>query len=99
MILGSIQEILTDIGTMMRRERLQQNLSQRTVADRSGLSLTAVKHLEEGSGVSLASFVSICRTLGKDEWILTLGPSQEVSILDVAKRGNKPRLRAAKSKR
>jgi len=97
MIIGTIDSILADIGTMLRRERLQQNLGQQTVADRSGISLTAVKNLEAGKDASLSTFIRVCRTLGKDEWIMTLGPMHAVSISDYAKRGNKPRLRAAKS--
>ena len=97
MILGSRDEILADVGSMLRRERLQLNLSQQTVADRSGVSLTAVKNLERGKDASLSTFIQVCRTLGKDEWILTLGPANEVSITDYARRGNRPRLRAAKS--
>jgi len=83
---------------MLRRERLQQNLGQQVVADRSGISLTAVKNLESGKDASLSTFVRVCRTLGKDDWIMTLGPAHAVSIADYAKRGNKPRVRAAKSK-
>lgn len=99
MIIGTIDSILLDIGTMLRRERLQHNLSQQTVAERSGLSLTAVKNLELGKDASLSTFVQVCRTLGKDEWILSLGPANAVSIQDYVKRGNRPRLRAAKNER
>lgn len=98
MVIGSIQSILADVGSMLRHERLQQNLSQQTVADRSGLSITAVKNLEFGKDASLSTFIQVCRTLRKDEWLLTLGPSNAVSITDYAKRGNRPRLRAAKVK-
>jgi len=83
---------------MLRRERLQSNLSQQTVAERSGISISAVKNLEAGKDASLSTFIQVCRTLGKDDWILSLGPANEVSITDYAKRGNRPRLRAAKSK-
>lgn len=99
MIIGTIESILADIASMLRRERLQRNLSQQTVAERSGLSLTAVKNLELGKDASLSTFIQVCRTLEKDEWILTLGPPNAVSITDFAKRGNHPRLRAAKNKR
>jgi len=98
MIIGSVESILADIGSMLRRERLQRNLSQQTVAERSGISLTAVKNLEAGKDASLSTFIPVCRTLGKDEWILTLGPANAVSISDYVKRGNRPRIRAAKSK-
>lgn len=98
MIIGSVESILSDVASMLRHERLQQNLSQQVVADRSGISLTAVKNLESGKDSSLSTFIQVCRTLGKDEWILSLGPANAVSIRDYARRGNSPRQRAAKSK-
>jgi len=98
MVVGTVESILADIGSMLRHERLQHNLSQQTVADRSGISLTAVKNLEAGKDASLSTFIPVCRTLGKDEWIMSLGPANAVSIADYAKRGNRPRLRAAKTK-
>lgn len=99
MIIGTIDSILADVASMLRRERLHLNLSRQTVADRSGLSLTAVKNLESGKDSALSTFIQVCRTLGKDEWLLTLGPANAVSITDYAKRGNRPRLRAAKAKK
>lgn len=98
MVLGSIETILMDVASMLRRERLQCNLSQQTVAERSGISISAVKNLESGKDASLSTFIQVCRTLGKDDWIMSLGPANEVSIADYAKRGNRPRLRAAKTK-
>lgn len=98
MVLGSIETILMDVAFMLRRERLQCNLSQQTVAERSGISISAVKNLESGKDASLSTFIQVCRTLGKDDWIMSLGPANEVSIADYAKRGNRPRLRAAKTK-
>jgi len=97
-VLGSIETILMDVAFMLRRERLQCNLSQQTVAERSGISISAVKNLESGKDASLSTFIQVCRTLGKDDWIMSLGPANEVSITDYARRGNRPRLRAAKTR-
>jgi len=98
MVIGTTQSILADVASMLRRERLQRNLSQQTVADRSGISISAVKNLEAGKDASLSTFIQVCRTLGKDDWLMTLGPANAVSITDYAKRGNRPRIRAAKTK-
>lgn len=96
MVLGKIDDLLVDIGTMLKRERLYRNLTQKTVAERSGISESALKNLEGGHGASLTTFIQVCRTLGKDEWIMRLGPADAVSIRDYAKRGNHPRLRASR---
>ena len=100
MVLGKIEDLLVDIGSMLKRERLYRNLSQKkTVSERSGISESALKNLECGRGASLTTFVQVCRTLGKDEWIMRLGPPDEVSIKDYAKRGGRPRLRASATRK
>ena len=99
MVLGRIEDLLIDIGSMLKRERLYRNLSQKVVSERSGISESALKNLEGGKGASLTTFIQVCRTLGKDEWILRLGPADAVSIQDFAKRGGRPRLRASTPKK
>ena len=97
MVLGKIEDLLVDIGSMLKRERLYRNLSQKVVSERSGISESALKNLEGGRGASLTTFIQVCRTLGKDEWIMRLGPADAVSIRDYAKRGGQPRQRASSS--
>lgn len=99
MVLGKIEDLLIDIGSMLKRERLYQNLSQKTVSERSGISESALKNLEAGRGASLSTFIQVCRTLGKDEWIMRLGPTDAVSVEDYAQRGGRPRVRAASSRK
>jgi len=84
MLIGSKEEILKRIGVALRKHRLRQNLPQNVLAERSGLSLTAVKRLENGSGATLGSFVQICRTLHQDGWIDALEPKDEVSPIALA---------------
>ena len=98
MILGKVEDLLVDIGLMLKRERLYRNLSQKVVSMRSGISESALKNLEGGKGASLTTFIQVCRTLGKDEWIMRLGPPDAVSVKDYAKRGSRPRLRASATK-
>ena len=99
MVLGKIEDLLIDIGSMLKRERLNQNLSQKTVSERSGISESALKNLEAGRGASLSTFIQVCRTIGKDEWIMRLGPTDAVSVEDYAKRGGRPRVRASSSRK
>ena len=99
MVLGKIEDLLTDIGSMLKRERLYRNLSQKVVSERSGISESALKNLEGGRGASLPTFIQVCRTLGKDEWIMRLGPADAVSVRAYAKRGNRPRLRASAARK
>lgn len=69
MVFGSRYELLARLGEAVKRKRLGMNVTQKTLADRSGVSVSAVKHIEAGCGATLGSFVLVCRTLGKDGWI------------------------------
>lgn len=94
MIFLTRQEWMDKLGENLRARRLHENISQQTLAERSGLSLKAVKNLESGKGASVASLVSACRTLGAVAWIDALAPADEPSPLEIAKLG-RPRRRAA----
>lgn len=93
MIFMTRDEWMKRIGENLRARRLRENLSQQTLAERSDVSLNAVKNLESGRGASVHSLVSVCRTLGAVGWIDSLAPASETSPLEIAKRG-RMRLRA-----
>ena len=99
MVKGTKYEILKRIGNSMRGHRLQANITQQMLAERSGVSLNAIRHLESGAGVSLGTFVQACRILGKDRWIFDLEPKDEPSPIQLAealsrKKRVKKRMRA-----
>ena len=84
MTIGTREAILQRIGVAIREHRLRKNITQRMLAERSGISLTAVKHLERGVGATLGSFVQTCRTLGIDGWIAEIEPHDELSPIAYA---------------
>ena len=96
----TIEMILSQVGENIRQLRLSRDLTQQMLAERSGVSAKAVRNLEGGSGVSLRSFLSICRLLGKLDWIKTLPPPMGgMSPLAMMKRLERPqRLRASSVK-
>lgn len=98
MIYGNKDEILKDVGARMRTRRLRLNLLRSEVAARSGVSEGTVKNFENGKGISLWGFISLCRTLGHDSWIYDLEPE---SVSDYADRIRpvKRRIRAAQGKK
>ena len=96
----SIDILLGQVGEAVRQLRLQRNLMQQTLADRSGVSIKAVRNLESGSGVALRSFLAICRTLGKTDWIQTLPPPMGgMSPIAMMKHLDRPQRRRASSTR
>lgn len=57
-------QILASIGKRMRMARLKQNITQNSVAESSGVSLSSVKKMEKGEIGSFDTFVRVLRTLG-----------------------------------
>jgi len=92
----SNERLVREIGKYLHATRMQKSLPQRVLAERSGVSVTAVKHLENGAGATLMTFVAVCRTLGKTGWIAELAPRGEVSPIAIMDRttSEKPRQRA-----
>ena len=102
MVYRTKEEILSRVGGALKTCRLQQNISQQVLAERSGVSLNAVKNLETGSGATLGTFILVCRTLGKDGWIDALTRTNEelspIAYLEALRKANR-RIRERASKR
>jgi len=84
MVIGDKSSILKRIGAAIREHRLRKNITQAMLAERSAISLTAVKHLENGEGATLGSFVQVCRTLNLDWWIDEIEPKDSISPIAYA---------------
>ncbi len=88
--------IVSQLGTFLRQIRLQQNLTQEQVAEKAGLSRSAISDMENGRTVaSLLTTVQVLRALQQlslfDNWQV----SSQVSPLQVAKLTGRERLRAS----
>lgn len=59
MSLMSAAELASELGARVRRERLHQNLTQRTLAERSGVSRLTVTRMEEDGSATLTKFLSV----------------------------------------
>ena len=76
MVYRTRNEMLKVLGENLRASRLADNLSQQTAAERSGISLKAIRNLEAGENASTLSLLSYCRTLRKTDWLMTLAPPE-----------------------
>ena len=85
-----------ELGRQLRDLRLRQNLDQRQLAERAGVALNAVRHLEGGQGATLSSLTKVLRALGRAEWLETLAPPVTISPLQMLKA--KPRRQRASRK-
>ena len=95
----TIDRMLTSVGDSIRKLRLHRNLTQAVVAARSGISFGAYRNLELGRGATLRSFLAVCRTLDKTDWLNSL-PPPDISPMDILRRANRPpRVRATATRK
>ena len=87
------QELEQRLGERLRELRLLKNLDQRTLAERAGVSLNAVKHLEAGSGARVHSLINVLRALNREQWLETIAPTVSISPMQMLKSGSRARKR------
>jgi len=86
-----------ELGRQLRSLRLRQDLDQRTLAERAGVALNVVKHLEAGKGATLTSLIKVLRALGRADWLNSLAPAVSISPMQMLKA--KPTRQRASRKR
>ena len=75
MLYETRESMLKALGVNLKETRLSLNISQREAAERSGISLKAVRNLEGGENSSTLSLISLCRTLKKTDWLMSIAPA------------------------
>jgi transcriptional regulator with XRE-family HTH domain len=93
----TISEIEGLMGERIRELRLSLNLDQKTVSERAGLSVRALKNLEQGNGSTLRSLVAVMRILGRRDWLLNIAQVATINPLTLTRAAH-PRLRARPKK-
>ncbi|HET9570069.1 MAG TPA: helix-turn-helix domain-containing protein [Bacteroidales bacterium] len=75
-------EVLAEFGTRMRLARINKNLTQQMLADRSGLNRSTIRDLENGRSVNLLSLIQLLRSLElMEELDLMLPGSSQSPVL------------------
>ena len=92
----SSSAICKEIGLRLKRARLNADRTQKEVASRAGLSVTAVQSVERGEAL-LETVVSVLMALDMLEQIENFVPEQEISPLQLLKLQGKKRQRASGS--
>jgi transcriptional regulator with XRE-family HTH domain len=88
-------EWLTRIGDQIRNLRLRQNIDQATLAERSSISVSALRNLEAGQGATLTTLIKTLRSLERTDWLDMLAPTVSISPLQAIGRKHK-KVRASK---
>lgn len=88
----NIIAIREELLKRLREERINQGLSQKDVAQKSGLSLMVISKMENGENVRFSSFLLYLKVLGKIDALDALIPEVSPKPTDLVKMG-KPRQR------
>lgn len=70
------QEIISLLCQRLKEYRLAARISQKEMAEKSGVSLTTISHLEQGANqnITLNNFISLLRVLGMEQRLQELLP-------------------------
>ena len=82
------EEIEQGIGEKVRALRLQRNLDQATVAERTGISVRALRNLEKGGGSTVRTLLVVMRALGRESWFDAMAPVPTINPLTLPRRSN-----------
>jgi len=63
------EEILKRIGAKLKEMRLEQNMKQKELSERSGLSMFSISQMETGHNTSVLSLVQVLRALDRMDMI------------------------------
>ena len=74
------QDIIALLCRRLKEYRLAARISQKEMAEKSGVSLTTISHLEQGvnRNITLNNFISLLRVLGMEQRLSDLLPELPV---------------------
>jgi transcriptional regulator with XRE-family HTH domain len=81
-----VDALIALIGERVRAERLRQDLTQATLADKAGISPRALRTLEAGGGAQLTTLVRIMKALGAEGALIALLPEPTISPMAMLER-------------
>ena len=81
-----VDALITLIGERVRAERLRQDLTQATLADKAGISPRALRTLEAGGGAQLTTLIRIMKALGAEGALIALLPEPTISPMAMLER-------------
>jgi transcriptional regulator with XRE-family HTH domain len=93
-------QIEDEIGRRLRARRLDRNLTQHELAERSGIARRTITAIENGEGSSLSTLIALLRALGALGELELLLPRQGPSPMEMLRlREEEPRRRHASKPR
>lgn len=90
------EQILGELGTRLRRERLDRDWTLAEVAERSGVSERTIRTAESGGSFTMVTLLSLLRAYGLLGRLDALLPDAGPSPIQLADRQGEPRQRASR---
>ncbi len=80
-------DILETLSKRVKEYRLAARMSQRELAEKSGVSYTTISHFEQGknTNLTLSNFISLLRTIGMERRLVELLPELPVPPMALRK--------------
>ncbi len=91
---STVDASLRDVGERLSKIRLSRNLTQASLAQDAGASVSSIKRLEAGENVSLDTFVRVLMALGLTGHLSAFLPDPKVRPIERVKRDGHERQRA-----
>ena len=88
-------QIIIELTKRMRQQRLNLNMTQKELAEKSRLHPQTIKNFEAGKTTSLATFIAIMRVLGDLNTLDTIFPDPGISPIELLKLKGNVRERAS----
>lgn len=89
------EEMEFELGEKLKTLRLTRNVDQKTLAERAGISVRALRNLESGQGSTIKTLVCVIRALGRQEWLNAIAPVATINPLTLTREAQ-PRQRASR---
>lgn len=90
--------LVKTIGTFIRHHRIEQNRTQKEVADSAGINRTTLSFLEKGDKVNISSLFQVLRVLDLLYIMDIFKIQNQVSPIELAKLEQRKRHRATSKK-
>jgi transcriptional regulator with XRE-family HTH domain len=87
-------ELAEILGANIKAMRIRGEIRQETLAERAGVSLSALRNLEVGRGVALKTMIAVLRALGRADYLNMLAPEPTISPMQILRATKTPRQRA-----
>lgn len=87
------EELEHQLGDDLRQLRLQKNIDQKTLCKEAGISLTAIRNLENGRGSTITTLIKTLRALDHVDALFLFAPQTSINPLQLVRQAQ-PRQRA-----